>query len=128
MHNALSSWNLSLPLSYSYLVLKQVFIVISQELSMACFFLIGSEKSVRMGRNSFETLHQIVIWGHIKYITKPKKEGSTSMQAPPFGIQIVLVYLKFQPKSRVRKYAMVYGVQLHSWKSHMRKWVFLVLD
>ena len=54
--------SLSLSLSYSYLVLKQVFIVISEELSMACFFfLIGSEKSVRMGWNSFGTLHQIVI-------------------------------------------------------------------
>ena len=58
--------SLSPSLSYSYLVLKQVFVVISEELSMACFilfflFLIGSEKSVRMGRSSFGTLHQIVI-------------------------------------------------------------------
>ena len=30
--------SLSLSLSYSYLVLKQVFLVISEELSLACFF------------------------------------------------------------------------------------------
>ena len=84
MHNALSSWNLSFApsLSYSYLVLKQVFIVISQELSMACFFFNWFGEKCAHGTNSFETLHQIVIWGHIKYITKPKKEGSTSVQAP----------------------------------------------
>ena len=84
--------SLSLSLSHSYLVLKQVFFVICEELSLAFFFfffffLIGLEKSVCMGRNSFATLHQI-IWGHLQDIAKPKKEGDTSI---PFRIQIVLV-------------------------------------
>ena len=93
IHNALSSWNLSLSLSLVFLssfeasVLRHLWGTFLGMFFFFFFFLIGLEKSVCMGRNSFATLHQI-IWGHLQDIAKPKKEGDTSI---PFRIQIVLV-------------------------------------